>query len=96
MDGLTIFLFILAFILIVIGAGLAAYSLTVKTVESNNKPRSAAHYVYIVVGIIMVLIGILIIIVLYSRKKGKCMDISDGMMKPKKRDMYGTNPFVNP
>jgi hypothetical protein len=58
---LSNWLVILAVILIIIGSGLATYSFTVKTVESNNKKRSSVHWVYMFVGAILVIVGVLIV-----------------------------------
>lgn len=62
---------ILAVILIIVGSCLITYSFTVKVVEKNNKPRSSIHWVYMFIGLILLLIGILI--VMLKIFKGKCV-----------------------
>jgi uncharacterized membrane protein len=52
---------ILAVILIIVGSCLITYSFTVKVVETNNKPRSSIHWVYMFIGLILLIIGILIV-----------------------------------
>ena len=50
----------LAIVLVSVGVGLLVYSLTVNTVEQNGKDRSSVHWVYILLGLIFIIIGLLI------------------------------------
>ena len=69
---LSNWLVILAVILIIVGSCLITYSFTVKVVEKNNKPRSSIHWVYMFIGLLLLIIGILIVM-LKIFKGSKCV-----------------------
>ena len=55
---------IFAIIFILIGTGLFVYSGTCVTVEKNGKKRSVVHWVYIAIGVILILASIFILILI--------------------------------
>jgi hypothetical protein len=63
----------IAILIVAIGSGLLTYSFTVKVVENGTKDRSEVHWVYMLVGLIMIIIGVILIwAVVRSCRMGSC------------------------
>jgi hypothetical protein len=79
----------LGVILIILGVAGAAYSTTMKTTESDGKKHSSIHWIAVIIGVIVAIIGFLLIFlgvksgigVCRPTKGFKCLSIPENEVK---------------
>jgi hypothetical protein len=58
--------------LVGLGIGAIVYGVTMKTTEDSTKPRTAIHWVVVVIGALVAIIGVLMVVFYYVGQKGVC------------------------